>query len=104
MLEWVAVPSGGGLPDPGIKPKSLTSPALTDGFFTTSTTWENQTERWRIKDGAWQSSSDGAPEPGMNEPFPAGTPLRRKQTFGNACGKRALPMLGEATSGSHPAP
>src|SRR5574339_184352 len=28
------------LPGPGIKTKSLTSPALTGGFFTTSATWE----------------------------------------------------------------
>ena len=28
------------LPDPGIKPSSLTSPALAGGFFTTSSTWE----------------------------------------------------------------
>ena len=28
------------LPDPGIEPASLTSPALADGFFTTSATWE----------------------------------------------------------------
>ena len=28
------------LPDPGIKPTSLTSLALAEGFFTTSTTWE----------------------------------------------------------------
>ena len=27
-------------PDPGIKHVSLTSPALTGGFFTTSATWE----------------------------------------------------------------
>ena len=33
-------PSPGDLPDPGIKPLSLLSPALTVGFFTTSTTWE----------------------------------------------------------------
>ena len=33
-------PSPGDLPDPGIKSVSLTSPALADGFFTTSTTWE----------------------------------------------------------------
>ena len=30
----------GGLPDPGIEPESLMSPALAGGFFTTSTTWE----------------------------------------------------------------
>ena len=29
-------------PDPGIKPSSLTSPALTGSFFTTSVTWEAQ--------------------------------------------------------------
>ena len=31
-------PSPGHLPDPGIEPVSLTSPALAGGFFTTSTT------------------------------------------------------------------
>ena len=33
-------PPGEDLPDPGIEPTSLTSPALAVGFFTTSTTWE----------------------------------------------------------------
>ena len=33
-------PSLGDLPNPGIEPTSLTSPALASGFFTTSTTWE----------------------------------------------------------------
>ena len=33
-------PSPGDLPDPGIEPASLTSPALASGFFTTSATWE----------------------------------------------------------------
>ena len=28
------------LPDPGIEPKSLMSPALASSFFTTSATWE----------------------------------------------------------------
>ena len=32
-------PSPGVLPDPGMEPESLTSPALAGGFFTTSTTW-----------------------------------------------------------------
>ena len=31
-------PPAGELPDPGIEPASLTSPALAGGFFTTSTT------------------------------------------------------------------
>ena len=32
----------GSLPNPGIEPMSLTSPASTGGFFTTSATWEAQ--------------------------------------------------------------
>ena len=35
-------PSPGDLPDPGIKPSSLTSPAFAGRFFTSSTTWEAQ--------------------------------------------------------------
>ena len=39
--KLVPVPSPpGDLPDPGIKPTSLTSPVLAGGFLTTSTTWE----------------------------------------------------------------
>ena len=33
-------PAPGDLPDPGIEPTSLTSPALAGGFFITSTIWE----------------------------------------------------------------
>ena len=33
-------PTPGDLPDPGIKPLSLASPALAGSFFTTSATWE----------------------------------------------------------------
>ena len=33
-------PSPGNLPDPGVKPTSLMSPALAGEFFTTSATWE----------------------------------------------------------------
>ena len=39
-------PPPGDLPDPGIKPVSLTSSALAGGFFTTRTTWEGLT--WDI--------------------------------------------------------
>jgi len=35
ILEWVAMPSSRDLPDQGIKPVSLMSPALAGGFFTT---------------------------------------------------------------------
>ena len=34
-------PSPGDLPDPGIEPTSLMSPALAGGFFTTGATWES---------------------------------------------------------------
>ena len=33
-------PPPGDLPDPGIQPVSLMSPALAGGFFTTSASWE----------------------------------------------------------------
>ena len=39
ILEWVAMPTSD-LPDPGIEPESLISPALAGGFLTTSATWE----------------------------------------------------------------
>ena len=39
---WSGLPCPplGDLPNPGIEPVTLTSPALADSFFTTSTTWE----------------------------------------------------------------
>ena len=39
---WSGLPRSppGNLPDPGIEPESLTSPALAGGFFTTSAPWE----------------------------------------------------------------
>ena len=40
ILKWIAMPSPGDLPDPGIKPMSPMSPALAGGFFTTPNTWE----------------------------------------------------------------
>ena len=38
----LSFPTSGDLPDPGIKPSPLASPALAGRFFTTSTTWEAQ--------------------------------------------------------------
>ena len=40
--HWSGLPCPlpGDLLDPGIKPSSLMSPALADGFFTTNVTWE----------------------------------------------------------------
>ena len=40
VLEWVANPSPADLPNPVIEPASLMSPALADGFLTTSNTGE----------------------------------------------------------------
>ena len=40
ILEWVVMTSSRGLPDPGIEPTSLISPALAGGFFTTRATGE----------------------------------------------------------------
>ena len=40
ILEWLPFPLPGDLPDPGIEPVSLVSPALAGRFFTTSATWE----------------------------------------------------------------
>ena len=40
ILSRLPFPPPGDLPDPGIEPKSLTSPELARGFFTTSTSWE----------------------------------------------------------------
>ena len=40
ILKWVANSFSTDLPDPGIKPRSLMSPALAGGLFTTSATWE----------------------------------------------------------------
>ena len=37
-------PPPGDLPDPGVEPRSLASPALADGSFTTSVTW--LTDQW----------------------------------------------------------
>ena len=36
ILEWAAIHPPGHLPNPGIEPMSLVSPAFADGFFTTA--------------------------------------------------------------------
>ena len=40
ILECLPLPNPGYLPDPGIEPTLLVSPALAGRFFTTSTIWE----------------------------------------------------------------
>ena len=39
--SMLQLPTPGDLPNPGIKPIFLESPALAEGFFTTSITWED---------------------------------------------------------------
>ena len=41
-------PSPGDLPNPGIEPASLMSPALEGGLFATSTTWEDHNTRHSV--------------------------------------------------------
>ena len=45
ILEWIACPPPGDLPDPGIEPTSLMSPALAGRLFTTSAAWEAWSNR-----------------------------------------------------------
>ena len=47
---WSGLPflTPGDLPDSGIKPASLASPASAGGFFTTNTTWEAQEEMYFV--------------------------------------------------------
>ena len=42
ILEWVAISYSRDLPDPGMEPVSLVSPALADRFFTTGANQEAQ--------------------------------------------------------------
>ena len=61
----------GNLPDPWIKPLSLTYPALAGRFFTTSTTWETQVYIHRdiqiVTDGKESACNTGEPSviPGL---------------------------------------
>ena len=65
ILEWVAFPPPGTLPNPGIESASLTSPELAGGFFTISNTLEalyTQNElyiEWNIIQCVRQTASGG---------------------------------------------
>ena len=56
-------PSPGDLPDPGIKPASLTSPALAGRFFTTSATWEAEVRSMRQSQRPDQVQGEGSQTP-----------------------------------------
>ena len=45
--SWWSCPPPGDLPDPGIKPVSLKSPALAGWFFTTGATWETPKDLYK---------------------------------------------------------
>ena len=67
-MEWVAVPPPpGDLPNPGIEPPSLLSPALAGRIFTTSTTWEAQVYPGHLdgfdpaSDGSWYTEKSQLP-------------------------------------------
>ena len=49
--QWIGLPflSTRDLPNPGIQPVSLMSPALAGGFFTTSATWEGPIKNTKIQ-------------------------------------------------------
>ena len=42
ILAWFPFPSSGDLPNPGIEPTSIVSPAMAGRFFTSSNTWKAQ--------------------------------------------------------------
>jgi len=48
ILDRVAMPPLGDLPDPGIQLASLKSPALAGRVFITSTTWEAHGLVWKV--------------------------------------------------------
>ena len=52
----MACPPPGDLPNPGIEPTSLRSPALEGGFFTTSTTWYIHMY-WLVQGYVWATNT-----------------------------------------------
>ena len=59
ILEWIAMPSSGGLLDPGVKPP-LKNLSLAGRFFTTGVTWEAQKcDCWWMSDMIQCMMSDG---------------------------------------------
>ena len=63
ILEWVAIPFSKNLPNLGIKPLSVRSPALAGFFFfffTTSATWEAQDIKKLSKYLGWLRSRPSA--------------------------------------------
>ena len=55
-------PPPGDIPDPGIEPASLVSPALASGLFTTSATWEAKAQPHPFRPLAPMTSRAGVPQ------------------------------------------
>ena len=75
-------PPPGDLPDPGIEPVPLTSPALAGGFFTTSATWEvswQTYEIWKEEKAAFRAQISGKTRVSEGSLAPAGV-FPRPQT------------------------
>ena len=66
ILEWVACPPPGDLPNPGTEPSPLMSFALAGGFFTTSAIWEAQRFNKKSQFWCWDL---GAPKEAKNIKF-----------------------------------
>ena len=64
ILDCVALPSSGDLPNPRIEPTSLKTLALADGFFTTSTTWEAHMQSTSCKMLGWMNHKHESRSPG----------------------------------------
>ena len=77
------MPSSKDLPDPGMVPESLTSPALAGGFFSARATWEvvNETACTRTR-----STAQGALLSTLQWPVCAGSHHRRPHPQQRSCG------------------
>ena len=64
-LNGLPFPSPGDLPDTGIEPVSLMSPALSGGFFTTNATWEALTQGIFQQEKSYQAWTMGRKETGF---------------------------------------
>ena len=62
ILERVTISSSRDLPDPGIEPACLGSPALAGRFFIVSTTWDNP---WSSREVSRRASLEGERQKGL---------------------------------------
>ena len=94
-------PPPGDLSDPGIKPKSLTSPALAGGFFITSATWE-RLELNYTDSQMWSSSQHVSPENLFRHPDSGFNPDLLNQKIRDNSGITGPPGHSDTTEVSEP--